>query len=889
MSSKNNFFSRQETQCDHCGLKVSRHNIAAHTRNVHPNQKVKERAQKQKTLDHLLTVPTSKKIRLEEEKENVVPELPEVANIIEKEKDKGENNVIIKKLEEVQATVLKSLDDIRTDISDLKNDKQNDYDNIKDQEHSAIDNARTISEIITACPEFEHITDKKYIKCKLCVDEAIFNLNNEASRQTIGVIKYNDESTQLRERTDLMDREFRNIKISVKKHLNSHIHKEHVMKIEKKSRDLKGRDDLRNNKAAAMRCARICYGLYRKGRPFTDYPEIVATIVAGGTFMGEINHSKEFASTFLNSVANVVRDKVKHYLKSPLDQTGFKPPIKIVADKDTIKHRTRQIIALTKFFPEADDLIQTLYVTHPIVKHHSGQDVADHLHTNLEEYLSQEQYQGGSYDGAYFHQSVPKYMGEKYNVDESDVKNDHDFLHKCGICEKNVRKKKENEWATLSGKLCATCFNDFNYGKEYEELKQIADDMDIDFKSPKFHSETRFANSSSKVFNTFFTDLPAIIERYRDIKNENKNSNLQKKRDKASHANDMLKKIDNKKFLLSQAGLCDIYSVFSVVVCDLQKVNQLPFERYDEFQKKLQTFQKMTETVSDHSKCDETNCTWPKLHYHKSDITSGKFCNHIIITSNEPETTIFTRSVAKQLSQQSSVSYESIVYEHLTTYITTLYQELSTVFDTKDRECIEISRCVTDWGALAIKLQTRSVPLIYTLENVNFVESCKKIDRNLRIIHNDDIEEQFNIFLKRLHSVTKTKPIKDLENSDPKEIIKYFMQHEHLYSGIEFIMQATAVACIKLSVESIAESYISIYNLHNSDIRPINDENAEDEMTVHLNGPVLGEADGILKAALDKHFKGGPWHFTIQNNIFRTSGQTVQNILSRKSKLPFYN
>ena len=55
MSSKNNFFSRQETQCDHCGLKVSRHNIAAHTRNVHPNQKVKERAQKQKTLDHLLT------------------------------------------------------------------------------------------------------------------------------------------------------------------------------------------------------------------------------------------------------------------------------------------------------------------------------------------------------------------------------------------------------------------------------------------------------------------------------------------------------------------------------------------------------------------------------------------------------------------------------------------------------------------------------------------------------------------------------------------------------------------------------------------------------------------------------------------------------------------
>ena len=133
------------------------------------------------------------------------------------------------------------------------------------------------------------------------------------------------------------------------------------------------------------------------------------------------------------------------------------------------------------------------------------------------------------------------------------------FLHKCGICEKNVRQKSENEWATISAKLCAICFKDFNYGKEYEELKQIAEDMDIDFKSPKFHSDTRFAISSSKVFNTFFKDLPAIIERCRQIRDGNKDSHLKNNRDKAKHASDMLKKIYNKKFLLSQAGLCDIY------------------------------------------------------------------------------------------------------------------------------------------------------------------------------------------------------------------------------------------------------------------------------------------------------------------------------------------
>ena len=55
--------------------------------------------------------------------------------------------------------------------------------------------------------------------------------------------------------------------------------------------------------------------------------------------------------------------------------------------------------------------------------------------------MSPDQYQGGSYDGAYFHQSVPKYLGEHFYVKDEDVQNDHDWLHKCGICEKNVRRK----------------------------------------------------------------------------------------------------------------------------------------------------------------------------------------------------------------------------------------------------------------------------------------------------------------------------------------------------------------------------------------------------------------------------------------------------------------
>ena len=103
------------------------------------------------------------------------------------------------------------------------------------------------------------------------------------------------------------------------------------------------------------------------------------------------------------------------------------------------------------------------------------------------------------------------------------------------------------------------------------------------------------------MFKSLLKDLPVIIERYKEIKNENVTSNVQKKRDKGIHASNMLKKIDNKKFILSLTGLVDIYSHFSIIVSDLQEVNKLPFERFDKFDNLCSDLRKKIVTVDDHS------------------------------------------------------------------------------------------------------------------------------------------------------------------------------------------------------------------------------------------------------------------------------------------------
>ena len=62
----------------------------------------------------------------------------------------------------------------------------------------------------------------------------------------------------------------------------------------------------------------------------------------------------------------------------------------------------------------------------------------------------------------------------------------------------------------------------------------------------------------------------------------------------------------------------------------------------------------------------------------------------------------------------------------------------------------------------------------------------------------------------------------------------------------------------------------------------------EAKIMVHMNGPEIGEADNVLKSALDLHFKGKPWHFVLTENILKTQGNTVQEVLSHNSSLPFY-
>ena len=87
-----------------------------------------------------------------------------------------------------------------------------------------------------------------------------------------------------------------------------------------------------------MRIGQLCYYLFKKGRPDTDFPELLALHSMNGLDIGELNHSKIFPAKYLPYVANEVKKKVCTFLSSKMEQTGFFPAGKICADKATSKH-----------------------------------------------------------------------------------------------------------------------------------------------------------------------------------------------------------------------------------------------------------------------------------------------------------------------------------------------------------------------------------------------------------------------------------------------------------------------------------------------------------------------------------------------------------------------
>ena len=97
---------------------------------------------------------------------------------------------------------------------------------------------------------------------------------------------------------------------------------------------------------------------------------------------------------------------------------------------------------------------------------------------------------------------------------------------------------------------------------------------------------------------------------------------------------------------------------------------------------------------------------------------------------------------------------------------------------------------------------------------------------------------------------------------------------------------------VKVSVESDVESLVSRYEKHLKVDRQLEEDNAEEEMEISENGPLLQNADKVLKKSMNAYWKEttqtGEWHFVRRKDeISFDKSKVLTRLYNQKSKLGF--
>ena len=534
--------------------------------------------------------------------------------------------------------------------------------------------------------------------------------------------------------------------------------------------------------------------------------------------------------------------------------------------------------------PDSDNLIQAIFLEINIVKGHTGQGISQNILETIQRFgLSSENFNGGSYDGQYFHLNVPELLDDALGFKGDKRKHsDWDALHRAGLQDIHIRKDPKFSWLNDATKVITSAFKFINWGQEFEHFLEIADHLESDesftdaiYKTfPCFFSETRFANHCARVYKAFHKDYPALLTTLEDVQLSNAGGNS-KEREKAHDASTLKSSIANKKFCLYLSGLCDVYSVFGNAVNILQTVNMLPHEKYHKFNLCINAFNDMVDTISNHQsdKC-KNKCQWQTYHKDLEKLLcSGKYRGiSIVEDDSEGRREKITRYYEKKNEEKSNQPKAQTVVEcNLIKFIQQLHDKLkNNVYDEDDVAMINKIECLANLKDTILKLKARGVTIVAATEGEKFLKNAKSLCHTIEEIPDNILKMQHNLFLKKLLEIYNTMSQDELNEIKSIDVIKRFLsKNEKLYEGIEFIMHSISAACVAISVESIVESVVSIYETRQTKSRTLSDDRANYEMQIGYNGPDLAKADTMLKKAMDSYFKAhkqGKWHFTIDPN-----------------------
>ena len=612
-----------------------------------------------------------------------------------------------------------------------------------------------------------------------------------------------------------------------------------------------------------------------------------------------------------------------HFGTNPLNKTLLS------GDGATYERRSRQFHGVNVIVPGSENLIVSISIGQDLLK--SGKTGAllteSIIKTLVDNLIKSDQLSSLVWDGAYFSVHVDDLLRVYLGRSQESLPAHWDWMHKCGLVDSHLTgekaKLKEFDWVFKLCKLALRLIRNFQWGKEYEKFRSMAEELNVALYNLQFFSETRFANSKRLVFRNLYMmvgpcvgvleqEIMEAVDNVRQL--EAANNDVRKR---GQTARELKGSFLNQQNLLLLAGLTDIYKTFGDLVNISQAYRYLPHQRLSEFDRVLTEMK----SLGDHliSDCENVNSSAPCLtpHYHKAlqSLKKDGTIQNVTVLDKWPTKgaglNISTRSQRLQAKQSKYFSQpqrpeadgdsdeDIIVAESedtdefhnqiggkLAAFADKLSSDLSEqVVNEKERELIGQTKVILDVKELMINLRSSGLsPEVFA--SISFPKFAAPADamhaHGMHAVSSDILERQYRKFVSKLADLSPD----DLSDIDSREVLKdLFNVEKKLFEDFQVILHIASTAATKSSCEAIIESYVSQYEYTANSRKNFSEEGINETFNIVKNGPPINKCDKVVNIAMKDYFKDKQPHMTTKN-LFKKS-KTILKVSNEKSNLPF--
>lgn len=721
-----------------------------------------------------------------------------------------------------------------------------------------ISKATTIRQLVNLVPHLQHNMQDGWLQCRVCVEHKS-DLNMEFVRGNFKTFGY-----------FMPGQEFHDLKKAVKRHISLTAHNESCNLAD--SSAIKGR----KNRDVALSLARNAYLAITEKLGYVAYERMVMKDHLNGVVVGNVNHSRKFASKFVDSMYTVLVHSVSLFLHSPQDSIGGRqPPFAILADKMTALGRTGQAIGILIM---EFGVVRAVMIAHlPVGTKLGGADVAKNLKLGLEPYkLTPEelknQLTAQAYDGAYFHDSVPEHLCTLLGLDIKWSYGSWDQAHILELVAGDLRKclttvdddlvvdlnmdpegdePATTAWYARVAIQVGDVLSKYNYGKTYEELLETAKGFAQRLRKPKKFCDTRFLQAEYKVYESYLKNWNIIYAHltWKLTEHEtfirNKRSITPSKEDQATLDSLVSRLGKHKSFALIAELSClsDIFAHIKAISLKYQTVNVLPWELL-EASKGLHTLlNSLGAELLRHCPSLEN---FPYL-MHKDRLSlrvEGKFCDVMLDQVPIDEADGLLQNSVGELHQVYDRA-GGFCYAFAKGLQTRLLDRATNGFVEVMGNCMDMRKFIFEENEGANQSQRESLAKLHKAMTDAGLQ-------NLPTLH--DLCTQHLLVKKRLFEKYADLNLQMKQKLSGTDITPFMFTNVAFQKGVEDWLYVFQHCALKTCNEAVVEGMGCIVDQHATPGRHLSMEAYAKEAIIDYNGPLLHEADAFLMASVDRYF-----------------------------------